>query len=138
MIETETTWEDSGFDCDHCGGVILKRIDRETGLPDRIRLQCRECSCQWDLDGQLVRSGTGTYCKSVPVQKAELQSFDMDDVTHWLNLLSRNLWILLAVIAGVVLLRFGGGIVIRYLLPVVLIVGSLYALLRYGQRQQWW
>lgn len=136
MIETETTWEDSGFDCDHCGGVILKRIDRETGLADRIRYQCRECSCQWELDGRLTRAGTGRYCQ--PVEQSNTRGFDATDITEWVNLLSRNLWILLAIVAGVFFLRFGGGLVARYLLPALLVGVALYALVRYGQRQQWW
>lgn len=136
MIETETTWEDSGYDCDHCGGVILKRIDRESGLPDRVRYQCRECSCQWELDGRLTRAGTGRFCKAV--EQAGTGGFDAADVTQWVNLLSRNLWILLAIIAGVFFLRFSGGLVARYLLPALLVGVGVYALVRYGQRQQWW
>ena len=136
MIETETTWEDSGFDCDHCGGVILKRIDRETGLPDRISYQCRECSCQWDLDGQVVRVGTGPYCKAAA--PAADDGFDMGDLSDWVGLLSRNLWILLAIVAGVVLLRFGGAVVARFVLPLILLAVGVYVLIRYGRKQQWW
>lgn len=136
MIETETIWEDSGFDCSHCGGVILKRIDRETGLPDRVLFQCRECSCQWDLEGQLARVGTGPYCKAAV--SAPQTEFDVGNITDWIGLLSRNLWILLAIIAGVILLRFGGGMVARYLLPAVAVGIGVYALVRYGQKQSWW
>ncbi len=136
MIETETTWEDSGFDCDHCGGVILKRTDRETGLPDKILYQCRDCSCQWNLDGRLQRIGTGPGCKSAahPPQA----SFDMTDVASWFALLSRNLWILLAIISGAILLRFGGAVAVRFLLPVFLLGAGVYTLLRYGQKHSWW
>ena len=42
-IETITLWEDAGYDCDHCGGRILRRTDRETGLRDRSPTR-RSCS----------------------------------------------------------------------------------------------
>ena len=61
-------------------------------------------------------------------------TFDVGNLTDWANKLSKNLWILLAIIAGVVLLRFGGGIVVRYLLPIVLLGGAAYVLLRRSPR----
>ncbi len=64
MIETNTKWKDSGFDCDHCGGEILERTDRETGQADFICYQCRECGCQWTLSGDVLRVGSGTHCKA--------------------------------------------------------------------------
>jgi hypothetical protein len=138
MIETETTWKDSGFDCDHCGGEILKRTDHETGQPDRTCFQCRVCGCQWSLDGQVLRVGDGDYCKAAAREREPEQAFDVGDLTDWVNKLSKNLWILLAIIAGGVLLRFGGGIVLRYLLPVILLGVGAYLLLRYGRQQSWW
>lgn len=138
MIETETTWEDSGFDCDHCGGEILKRTDHETGLPDHTCFQCRACGCQWALSGELERVGKGTYCKAAARQSGEAESFDLGDLADLANKLSKNLWILLAIIAGVLLLRFGGVIVLRYVLPVILLGVGAYLLLRYGRTQSWW
>lgn len=140
MIETKTTWKDSGFDCDHCGGEILKRTDHETGQPDRTCFQCRVCGCQWSLDGEILRIGDGAYCKAAARERGRVEqsTFDVGDLTDWANKLSKNLWILLAIIAGVVLLRFGGGIVVRYLLPVLLLGGGAYLLLRYGRTQRWW
>ncbi len=138
MIETETTWEDSGFDCEHCGGEILRRTDHETGLPDRTCLQCGACGCQWSLNGELERVGSGTYCKAAARETGEVDSFDLGDLTDLANKLSKNLWILLAVIAGVLLLRFGGAIVLRYVLPVIILGVGAYLLLRYGRTQSWW
>ena len=84
----------------------------------------------------MTRVGTGPSCKAaVPTPNSE---FELSDISDWVGLLSRNLWILLAIIAGVILLRFGGGIVVRYLLPAVAIGIGLFALVRYGQRQSWW
>lgn len=138
MIETNTTWEDSGFDCEHCGGEILKRTDKETGLPDHICYQCRECGCQWDLEGEIIRIGTGEYCRAAARQNAPEAGFDMGEVADWANKLSKNLWILLAIIGGVLLLRFGGAIVVRYVLPLILLGIAAYVLVRYGRKQSWW
>ncbi len=138
MIETETTWKDSGFDCDHCGGEILKRTDRETGRPDISCYQCKECGCQWSMDGDLERVGGGPYCKAAAREQGETAAVDMGRLADWVNKLSKNLWILLAVVAGIVLLRFGGGIVIRYVLPLVIIGVGGYFLVRYGRAQSWW
>ena len=143
MIETDTIWKDSGFDCDHCGGEILERTDRETGQADFVCYQCRECGCQWTLGGDVLRVGTGQFCKAA---QRERQSHEeaaglpdlLDDVNQWAGLLSKSLWVLLALIAGVVLLRFGGAVVARYLLPLVVIGAGAYFLVRYGKTQSWW
>ena len=137
-IETKTTWKDSGFDCDHCGGEILKRTDHETGRPDRTCFQCRVCGCQWSPDGDILRVGDGTYCKAAAREHADEPALDVGDLADWVNKLSKNLWILLAIIAGVILLRFGGAIVMRYLFPIILIAVAAYVLLRYGRTQSWW
>lgn len=132
MIETSTTWKDSGYDCDHCGGKIMTRIDHETGQPDLIRYQCEECGCLWSESGEVERVGSGEYCKAA--QRAR----DGRSEPEWTRLLSRSLWILLALIAGVILLRFGGGLVLRFVLPLVLLGGAAYLLFRYGQQRMWW
>ena len=62
MIQTRTTWDDSGRDCDHCGGMILQRTDYETRQPPRVRYQCEECGCLWSKEGVLQRSGRLSQC----------------------------------------------------------------------------
>ncbi|MFN2135299.1 MAG: hypothetical protein ACK2UK_05050 [Candidatus Promineifilaceae bacterium] len=138
MIQTDTTWEDTGFDCLHCGGELLKRTDRETGLPDQVCYQCRECGCQWSLDGDIIRIGTGEYCKAAARRETSSSTPDMSDLADWAGMLSRSLWILLAIIAGFFLLRFGGGLVVRYVLPLIGLGIGAYVLLRYGRKQRWW
>ncbi len=137
MIETNTKWEDSGFDCDHCGGEILKRTDRESGRPDFVCFQCRECGCQWNLDGRVHRVGSEPQCKKAARERSGGVGLP-DFISEWWDVLSRRLWILAAIVAGVFLLRFGGGVVIRYLLPLVLIGAAVYVLARYGRTQEWW
>ena len=143
MIETSTDWEDSGFDCDHCGGEILKRIDYETNRPDRISFQCAECGCQWAIGGDILRIGTGTNCAAAQRQRhKEQETSNLPnipvDLNQWTGLLSKSLWILLAVIAAVILLRFGGAIVIRLILPIAVVAVGVYLLVRYGRAQSWW
>ncbi|MDX1413729.1 MAG: hypothetical protein R3293_06030 [Candidatus Promineifilaceae bacterium] len=145
MIETDTVWKDSGFDCDHCGGEILKRTDRETGQADFVCYQCRECGCQWTLNGDVLRIGSGQFCKAAQTQRERQRQDEpgslpdiLVNVDQWAGLLSKSLWVLLALIAGVILLRFGGGVVARYLLPIVVIGVAAFLLVRYGKTQSWW
>lgn len=131
-ISTETTWEDSGYDCDHCGGEILLRTDRETGQPDAVCYQCRECGCQWTLSGDVQRVGSLSNCRTAYKDRVDTPP------VNWQDLLSRRLWVILALVAGVVLLRFGGGAALRFLLPLLLIGVAAFLLVRYGRTQMWW
>lgn len=133
MIETSTTWHDSGYDCDHCGGEVLKRIDHETGQPDSICFQCRECGCQWSTGGDVLRVGSGEYCKAAQRARDEGRG-----QPAWIERLSRSIWLLLAVVGGVILLRFGGTLVVRTVLPIVLLVTLVIVLFRVGQKRMWW
>jgi len=143
MIDTSTIWKDSGFDCDHCGGEILERTDQESGQADFVCFQCRECGCQWTVGGDVLRIGSGTHCKAAQRERQKqnepgpLSDIPVD-LNHWAGLLSRSLWVLLALIGGAILLRFGGGVVLRYLLPLIIIGGVGYFLIRYGKTQSWW
>lgn len=133
MIETETIWEDSGFDCDHCGGVIAKRIDRESGQPDRTCLQCKQCGCQWTLAGNVERVGNGPDCQAAQRDREAAPA----RIT-----LSRPIWIAIGIIAFFVLLRFGGFsllfVLLRFLVPLALVGLVLYFIARHGREQQWW
>jgi predicted RNA-binding Zn-ribbon protein involved in translation (DUF1610 family) len=126
MIETSTDWEDSGFDCDHCGGEILKRIDHETGRADQISYQCRECGCQWAIGGDVIRIGEGTYCQaaararhkqSEPVGLPEIPV----DLEQWSGLLSKSLWILLPTFSCATAVPKAGGKVYSNCKPLSLI-----------------
>lgn len=134
MIETETIWEDSGYDCDHCGGEIAKRIDKETGRPDHVCLQCKNCGCQWTMDGEVERVGTGPDCPAAQGARSG------DRV--WPVTLSRPLWILIGVIALFALIRFGGFSLLfsllRFALPIGLIAAAAIYLVRRGREQGWW
>ncbi len=134
MIETSTTWEDSGFDCDHCGGEIAKRIDRETGQPDRICYQCRLCGCQWSLNGRVTRIGSGQYCHAAQREQSETKPLDF--------FLSTRVLIVLGILLLLAVVRFGGlaalVALLRFLLPVALAAVIVIYVVRYGREQEWW
>lgn len=130
MIETKTSWADSGFDCDHCGGRILRRTDQETGQPDRTCLQCEQCGCQWTLGRQPLRVGHRKGCRAAQSRR-QLESTPLHNYDRWLLLVVGALFLF-------ALLRFGGGLVIRYLLPILLVGVAVFILLRVGRRQEWW
>lgn len=128
MIETKTTWKDSGYDCNHCGGQILERTDRETGQPAQVCYQCQMCGCQWELSGDILRVGHMTSChravktqETMPIIPARLR--------------------LIFIIVGLVLLGliyFGGLVAVRYLIPMVITVFVFRALYLLGKERMWW
>ena len=128
-IETSTLWEDAGYDCDHCGGRILRRTDRETGLRDRTCYQCEQCSCQWTLTRQPLRVGTTSACRAAQRQRAAEAEEGGAPYSRWL----------VVALGAVVLLglaRFGGGALLRGLLPVLLVGLSAVAVWYIARRNR--
>lgn len=130
MIDTQTTWEDAGYDCDHCGGRILRRTDREAGQPDRKCFQCELCGCQWTLGYQSLRVGKKPSCRAAQRKRAS-GSETYDPYSRWLM-------IGLGAIVLLVLVRFGGTVVLRAAVPVVLAGLAIYAISRFGRHEGWW
>ncbi|MFQ5398583.1 MAG: hypothetical protein ACE5E7_03200 [Anaerolineae bacterium] len=130
MIETETTWEDSGYDCDHCGGEILKRTDYETGQLPRSVYQCKRCGCQWSLDGDTVRVGSGEQCRAAQREKQPEIPVPPQ--------LSRRTIVILGILLLIVTLRFGGFTLLRLLLPLAVAALIIFSVVRFGREQQWW
>jgi hypothetical protein len=134
MIETNTSWQDSGFDCDHCGGEIAKRTDRETGQSDRVCYQCRQCGCQWSLNGSVMRIGNSRYCEAAQRERMGTKATDF--------LVSRRVLIVLGILLILAVLRFGGfgafAMLLRFLLPVALVAVIVMYVVRYGREQEWW
>ncbi len=134
MIETKTSWSDSGYDCDHCGGEISKRTDRETGQPDRICFQCKQCGCQWDLTGNVERVGSGPHCKTAQRQRAGTNPLEF--------LLSRRVLIIIGILAFLAVLRLGGLAILFTLLRFLIILGIaaliIFFVVRFGSEQEWW
>ena len=130
-IETSTTWEDAGYDCDHCGGRILRRTDRETGLRDRACFQCEQCSCQWTLERRPLRVGKTAACRAAQRERAAEVEAVGPPYARWLL-------IALGVVVLVGLLRFGGGVILRAALPPLLVMAVVLVVLYYGRRNGRW
>lgn len=129
-IEARTYWQDSGYDCDHCGGRILVRTDTETGQPDRQCYQCEQCSCQWTLDRRPLRVGKRPECKAAQTERLE------DGQGRTLLGASHLLVIILLSLAALLLIRFGGGALLRWVLPALVIGAGLYLVLRFVRRDE--
>lgn len=130
MIETQTTWKDTGYDCDHCGGLILRRTDVETGQPKRVCYQCKLCGCQWRTNGEVLRVGSGPNCQEA--QRARLAGAADE------NRLSRRFVWILGAVALLLILRFGGVMALRLIIPLALAIIILIALTRFAREKGWW
>ena len=128
MVDTYTNWSDSGYDCDHCGGEISKRKDYEDGRIMLVCYQCKQCGCQWSMEGAVLRVGNGRYC--VEAQKKRIEP----SYSHWLT--SRPVQIVLGIVVILVLLRFG--VVLVRFLPFVFIALIIFLVIRLGRQQAWW
>lgn len=128
MIDTSTTWEDSGYDCQHCGAQIMKRTDYETGHPAQSCYQ-GERGCQWSLDGELIRVGNHPDCRRA--QRRGSGPVERYFIPLWVWGVTGGLFLLVA-------LRFGGFAALRFLVPAVLTLVALFYAYRVGKQQQWW
>ncbi len=132
MTKRDIKWEDSGFDCDHCGGEILKRTHQT--IPEKEQyFQCSQCGCRWSLGGDIIHVGDNPRCPHVGPQRPSLPQ----DKRFW--------WAVVA--AGILLLffRFGGAAVfgvgvtlIRFLIPLGILVLIGMAIYWVGRQQDFW
>ncbi len=127
MFETKTTWEDTGHDCAHCGGEVLKRIDSLPNGTTDVLFQCRNCGCQWAMDRTWLRVGNGRSC-----QKAH------DQETNPTGYYSRRLMIGVGIVFLVVVARLGGIGALRYLLPLAALGLVAWWVIRLGKEFEWW
>jgi hypothetical protein len=120
MIETSTVWSETAYDCPHCGGIIMKRIDQETGQADRVCHQCGQCGCQWSLTGEFLRVGHGPHCR---MAAQAVEAIDMAEAWGKLPSLPPNAWLyaVAALLAFLVLARFGlVAMAFRLVIPLLL------------------
>lgn len=132
QIETETTWDDSGYDCRHCGGRILKRTDRETGQPTQICLQCELCGCQWSVNGKLLRVGHTKLCRQAQ------REYEAERSAKYPSAISTRLLFLGGFIVLLLLVYFGGLPAIRFLIPVAIFTFVVVMIFRFGRDRDWW
>lgn len=116
MVEVETTFSDSGYDCDHCGGQVLLRTDKETGQPVKVCYQCQECGCQWSRQGEVLRVGHMSSCHQALKEREKLNNEpDFPALTPILITVSIALLILMLVLLG-------GLVTVRFLIPIAIAV----------------
>jgi hypothetical protein len=127
MFETKTIWQDSGHDCNHCGGEVLQRTEE---LPDgttAVSLQCRECACQWSLDGEWLKVGHGRACRAA-YRRSKGEP----------GQLSRRLLIILGVVLLLAVARMGGIGALRYLLPLAILGVIAWTIHKVGREHHLW
>ena len=129
MIKTHTEWEDSGYDCDHCGGQVLKRTDYETGQPTRSCYQCEVCGCQWTTDGRILRLGHGRSCRAAQQERIDNSRQSTG---------ARTLFIVLGVVAILILTPLRGLLTLHWIVPFVIGTFVILTLIRLGRQQHWW
>ena len=135
--EQKTNQEDSGYDCDHCGGEILINRELTPGRPAQGYYQCRGCGCEWTLKGDVLHIGTGQGCKRAKRDRmggGGLQLPAISEISVW----RRAALIIGGVILFLVLLRFGGLMLFRFLLPLFVIGVLVYLVFKMGREQEWW
>jgi hypothetical protein len=99
-------------------------------MPDgktAVSLQCRDCSCQWSLDGKWVKVGNGRAC-----QTAHRQSKGEP------GQLSRRLLIILGVVLLLAIARFGGIGALRYLIPLAILGAIGWTIYKVGREYHLW
>lgn len=124
-IDVQTSWKDSGYDCDHCGGRVWRRTDKETGRPTQTCLQCEECGCQWTLKGDVQRVGNSDACRRAQREREQNrpEPFPVPPA-----------FIVVGVIGVLLLLVLVGGVTaVRFLIPLSIAVLVGWALYRYGR-----
>lgn len=125
-------WEDTGFDCEHCGGEVLKRTHSQQ---DEVYYQCSQCGYRWSLDGAVIRKGTGQS----PYWEERDASFHPSVPNP-----SRRLWLLVAVLVGGTAVYFLSTRLLIILLwiprflPLIVVAGIFYFVWRYGKTEEWW
>lgn len=135
--EQKKNLEDSGYDCDHCGGEILLNRELIPGRPVHGHYLCQRCGCEWTLKGDVLHIGTGPNCKAFQRKRmgsGGLQIPEIGEISVW----RRAALIIGGVIVFLVLLRFGGLMLFRFLLPLIVIGFLIYLVFKLGREQQWW
>jgi hypothetical protein len=138
MKAKEKVWIDSGYDCDHCGGELLRLKARRPSRPNDAYYRCQRCDCKWTLGGDVVQVGQGAYCHEAQGRRQGNVNPQESNWLEWLWTLPRWVQMVGGVLLLLLLLRFGGLMLFRLLLPVALLALMGYLILRYGQEREWW
>lgn len=130
-------YEDSGYDCDHCGGEILLSREMSPGRPAQGYYQCRRCGCEWTLKGDVLHIGTEQGCKTAQRERLGGSGFQIPEISE-ISVWQRVALIIGGVILFLILLRVGGLMLFRFLIPIVVIGFLVYLVFKMGREQEWW
>lgn len=126
-MDTHSRWEDSGFDCSLCGGPIFKRIDEGPGgrVVDSA-YHCQKCEAVWSLENELLQPGL--------VEKQYRTAVSSSGRWPWW------VWLTAGLVVMFLLLRAGviGGLLLRYVVPAVFVLFSVWVVWRLGREFEWW
>jgi hypothetical protein len=140
MSVNKDAWIDSGQDCDHCGGEMLRLAAKRPLHPNDPYYRCRACGCEWTQRREIVRLGDGRHCYLAKGQRPKPTQSDPADwlarlreTPGWLRVTAVVLLILLA-------LRFAAFsfMLLRLAIPLAIIGLALFLVHRFGQQQRWW
>lgn len=132
MIEAKSTFKDSGYDCDHCGGCVLIRTDKETGQPLQECYQCELCGCQWEMSGEVLRVGQHSNCSQAQQKREKLSESEP-------LLPFPPIFVIIGFVVVLILLIYVGGLVaIRFLIPITIAVVVVFMVFRLGKEKLWW
>ena len=129
MFETHTEWQQTSQDCQYCGGIVLKRTDFEGERKIRVCYQCRDCGTQWSLQGSVLRQGRA----SEALTREKEAERPLMSLPRWLTTLAGGLVLL-------VILFYTGllGLLARFLLPLLVLVGTGFLVWQLGIHYGWW
>ncbi|MFO7683575.1 MAG: hypothetical protein R6X34_26375 [Chloroflexota bacterium] len=133
----KATITDSGYDCDHCGGEIYISQEKGTGRPVEGYYVCRRCGCAWTLKGAVLQIGADRECQNAQkkrITEGTMTLPELSEMSGW----KRLLLIVGGVILFLVLLRFGGLMLFRFLLPLIVLGILGYLIYKFGREQRWW
>lgn len=141
MSVKKNDWIDSGFDCDHCGGEMLRLNARRPLHPNDPYYRCHTCGCEWTRRREITRLGDGPHCHLAQGQR--LSSTPTATPADWLARLKQTprwLRVVAVVLLLLLALRFAAFsfMLLRLLVPLVLVGLALYLIHRFGQEQRWW
>ena len=135
--EEKTNLEDSGFDCDHCGGELRINRVKTAGRPAQGYYLCQRCGCEWTLKGDVIHIGTGNDCKAAQRKRMGGGAGRLPELSE-ISTGRRAALIFGGVVLFLVLLRFGGLMLFRLLLPLLVIGVLIYLVFKLGREQEWW
>ncbi len=107
----------------------MLRLDQ---LPDGSQSkyhQCRVCEAQWTIKWDSVRSGKGDKILKQKPSAGRVEP--LPQMPRWV-------WITLALMVGLILIRFGGASLLRVAILPLLVVFMGWLLYRLGRDQGWW